>query len=171
MVNRRNDWTGHLWANRFHSTLLDSAHLLRAARYVELNPVRAGLTKSAEDYPWSSARANVRGERDSLLSPRRPFPEAVGDWRAWLSQGIEDDELETLRVHTATGRPCGAPEFVRELERRLGRRLRPFATGRRKLLAGEQPESPSGDGPAAPTVDRPPVGKGGGDGGGDSSLK
>jgi hypothetical protein len=81
-----------------------------------------------------------------------------------LSQGIEDDELETLRVHTATGRPCGAPEFVRELERRLGRRLRPFATGRRKLLAGEPPESPSGDDPAGPTVDGPLVL-------GDSSLK
>jgi putative transposase len=129
-VNRRNDWTGHLWANRFYSTPLDSAHLLLAVRYVELNPVRAGLTRTAEEYAWSSARAHTVGSVNALLSPRRPFPGAIGDWRAWLSQGLEDDELELLRERTSTGRPCGAPDFVRELEHRSGRRLRPCAPGR-----------------------------------------
>lgn len=138
-INRRNDWTGHLWANRFYSTPLDSAHLLLAVRYVELNPVRAGFVATAEDYAWSSARAHSTGSVDPLLSPRRPFPGAIGNWRAWLNQGLEPDELELLRERTSTGRPCGAPEFVRELEHRLGRRLRPFSPGRSG--SGGSPES------------------------------
>lgn len=154
-INRRNDWTGHLWANRFYSTPLDSAHLLLAVRYVELNPVRAGLTRTAEEYAWSSARAHTLGSVDTLLSARSPFPGAIGDWSAWLRQGLEDDELELLRERTRTGRPCGAPGFVRELEQRSGRRLRRLAPGRSGL-----------DGSPAPAADRP--GDGSREGSGDS---
>jgi putative transposase len=142
ILNRRNDWTGHLWANRFYSTLLDDLHLKHAVRYVELNPVRAGLTIAAEDYAWSSARSRILGIEDPLLSTRPPFAEAIDDWRAWLGQGVDVDLLETLRVHTATGRPCGSPEFVRALEKHLGRRLRPHTPGR---PSGPAEENPTGD--------------------------
>jgi putative transposase len=128
-LNRRQGWTGHLWANRFFSTLLDAVHLLHAVRYVELNPVRAGLADDAAAYPWSSARAHARGLADPLLSPQRPFPGAIEDWSAWLRQGLEPEHLENLRMNTSTGRPSGSPEFVLELEKTLGRRLRPLAWG------------------------------------------
>jgi putative transposase len=52
---------GHLWQNRFFSCRLDAGHCWAALRYVEHNPVRAGLTSAADDWPWSSARAHVTG--------------------------------------------------------------------------------------------------------------
>lgn len=57
MVNDREGWRGHLWQERFHSFPMDEAHLLMAVRYIELNPVRAGLTRRASEWRWSSARA------------------------------------------------------------------------------------------------------------------
>lgn len=129
IVNRRRGWTGHLWANRFHSVPLTDRQMLFAARYVELNPVRAGLVDDPVEYPWSSARAHLLGSPDPLLSPHRPLPEVIGDWRSWLGMEVEPEELDVLRKATATGRPAGPEEFVRELERRLGRRLRPRRPG------------------------------------------
>lgn len=128
-LNRRQGWSGHLWSNRFHSTPLDAPSLWRAVRYVELNPVRAGLANEAADYPWSSARAHARAEADPLLAPGRPFPGAIGDWQAWLRGGLEAAHLEALRANTSTGRPTGSPDFVLQLEQRLGRRLRPRFRG------------------------------------------
>ena len=122
-VNRRHEWTGHLWANRFHSTLLGGSHVLNAIRYVELNPVRAGLVAEAGAYPWSSARARCQGVDDSLLARRRPLPGAISDWRSWLAEGLEPEALEALRRSTSSGCPCAPPESVRSLEKHLGRRL------------------------------------------------
>ena len=61
MINTRMGETGHLWQNRFFSCPLDYEYLWRALRYIEQNPVRAGLVSTAEDYPWSSARAHLGG--------------------------------------------------------------------------------------------------------------
>ena len=56
-IHARLKWTGHLWQGRFSSTAMDERHLLAAARYVPMNPVRAGLVARAKAWPWSSARA------------------------------------------------------------------------------------------------------------------
>ena len=61
-VNLQHDWTGHLWQGRYASCPMDEAHTLMAARYVELNPVRAGLVERAEAWAWSSARGHPAGE-------------------------------------------------------------------------------------------------------------
>ena len=61
-VNLREGWRGDLWQGRFASVAMDEAHLLACARYVELNPVRAGLAERAEPWPWSSARAHLAGD-------------------------------------------------------------------------------------------------------------
>ena len=61
-VNRLQGRSGHLWQNRFHSCALDEGHFWSAMRYVEQNPVRAGLVKEAGDYEWSSAAAHLTGE-------------------------------------------------------------------------------------------------------------
>ena len=135
-LNRREGWDGHFWANRFFSTPLDERHLWAAVRYIEQNPVREGIVKSAWDYPWSSARAHVGGG-DSLLWPGRPFPGPVGDWAEWLDSDWDDPEaFERLRRCTKTGRPCGGDGFVDSLEERLGRVLRPRPAGRKKKISG-----------------------------------
>ena len=63
-VNRLHGRSGHLWQNRFYSNAMDDAHCLLAMRYVECNPIRAGICRIARRYPWSSAAAHC-GEKDS----------------------------------------------------------------------------------------------------------
>jgi len=73
--NKQREKTGHLRQSRFHPCVLDGRHLMRALRYVELNPVRAGLVWSALEWPWSSARAHARGLGDPLMD---------WDWPDWF---------------------------------------------------------------------------------------
>jgi putative transposase len=101
-LNAARGWTGHLWANRFFSTPLDETHLWTAIRYVELNPVRAGLVRWAQEWPWSSARAHALGEPDPLLDPARPFTAGAREaltgrplaWSDWRVQGLDDQNAE-----------------------------------------------------------------------------
>lgn len=131
VINQREGWTGHLWANRFYSTPLDEKHLWAAVRYIELNPVRAGIVRLAENYIWSSAPVHAENRSDALLDPRRPFPGAIQDWSAWLRSGTEDPKVNAIRENTSTGRPTGTASFVRELEKRLGRSFQRCSRGRK----------------------------------------
>ncbi|MCH8998468.1 MAG: transposase [Proteobacteria bacterium] len=127
-INRREDWTGYLWQGRFASFPLDEAHVLTAARYIELNPVRARLTKRARDYPWSSAAAHLAG-RDDRVVKTAPLLALVDDWAAVLAGGLEEPAAETLRRHERTGWPLGGEEFLATLETALNRTLRPGKPG------------------------------------------
>lgn len=129
-MNRKYDSKGHLWEGRFFSAPLDETHLWTAVRYVELNPVRAGLVERAEDYPWSSARAHCNGVCDPLLAPSSPFPGSIEDWSDWLKRGIPEEEAMDLRRKTYRGEPCGANIFVKRLEAVLERPLRTGKVGR-----------------------------------------
>jgi REP-associated tyrosine transposase len=139
-VNEREGWTGHLWAGRFYSTILDESHLWAAVRYVETNPVRAGLTRAAPDYPWSSARAHVGNCRDPILAAGRPFPGNVEDWAGWLMGQQDPAAVARVRSNTMTGRPYGSVEFVRAFEVELGRRVEPRPRGGRPLGQLDIPE-------------------------------
>jgi putative transposase len=129
-INQREDWRGHLWQGRFASYPLDEPHLLAAARYVELNPVRAGLVRVAKSWPWSSAKAHLAG-RDDELARVAPLLSLVSEWRSLLNRPWPSEDWETLRQHERTGRPLGSPEFVADLERVLGRPLGPQRRGRK----------------------------------------
>ena len=83
---------------------MDDRYLLVAARYVELNPVRARLVRSPWNYEWSSAGAHLRGEDDSLVKIASLL-EMVDDWNEFLRQGLEDKDMELLRRHGRAGRP------------------------------------------------------------------
>jgi putative transposase len=120
-INRKQGWTGHLWANRFYSTALDESHLWKAVRYVESNPTRAGMVHSAIDHPWSSARAHAGVRFDPVLARSRPFPGSIACWATWLDAGARRPEYDALRRNTSTGRPTGSADFVARLERQLGR--------------------------------------------------
>jgi putative transposase len=125
LKNQKTKVTGHLWANRFFSTVLDEPHLWAAIRYVELNPVRAGIVGDATTFGWSSARAHAGLAEDELLAADRPFPGPINDWRQWLANGLEEGTLERIRENTARGSPTGSERFVTAIERRLNRRVRP----------------------------------------------
>lgn len=132
--NQQNDVYGHLWQGRFYSAVMDEQHLWACVRYVERNPVRAGMVERAAEYRWSSARARCLGVADPLLAADFPAPGIVDDWAEWLT-GEDEDESQGIRLATRTGRPCGSPGFLERLESLLDRRLR-----RRK--PGPKPRKP-----------------------------
>jgi putative transposase len=127
--NTRHGKTGHLWQGRFNACVLDEAHLWNAVRYVERNPVRAGIVTRAEDYPWSSAAAHCGLRKDPVLSLDLPLTGVIPDWSAWLAEHENACEVDFIRERTRTGRPCASDEFARTLEARLGRALLPKKRG------------------------------------------
>jgi putative transposase len=131
LINFREGWRGHLWQGRFSSFVMDERYLLAAARYVELNPVRARLVEEPELYPWSSAAAHVKGVDDALVKVA-PLLGLVNDWRSLLQSGMTDHEAVLIRRHERTGRPLGEEGFVSRLESRLGRVLHPLKPGRKR---------------------------------------
>jgi len=127
-VNARARWTGHLFQGRFASVALDEEHLIAAARYVALNPVRARLVKRAQDWAWSSARAHAAGRDDGLVTVK-PLLDRLGRGAALIGIEPEPAALTRLRAAESTGRPLGADEFISLIERRLGRAIRPRKPG------------------------------------------
>jgi putative transposase len=86
-INFRERWRGHLWQGRFTSFVMDEPYLLAAARYIELNPVRARLALDAGQFRRSSAATHLAGKGD-LLVKVSPLLNLVGDWRALLNSGL-----------------------------------------------------------------------------------
>ena len=128
LVNSREKWSGFLWQGRFASFPMDEAYLFLAARYVELNPVRAGLVKHAWEYRWSSAAAHLAGRDDALVRVA-PLSKMFGDWKEYLQLDISMDEMDKIGQHTQTGIPLGNETFVAELEERFGMDFRPQKRG------------------------------------------
>jgi putative transposase len=128
MINFRQGWRGHLWQERFHSFVMDEQHLLAAVRYVERNPLRAGLCRSVEDWRWSSARAHLSEQDDGLVRVR-PLLKMIPDWRYFLAQPDANTLSEQIHLHARTGRPLGSEDFVKNLELRLRRTLGPRKPG------------------------------------------
>lgn len=122
-INEREGWRGYLWQGRFASFVMDEGHALTAMRYVELNPVRAGLSDSPAAWPWSSARAHLTGNDDPLVCNVRDMIDYVGDWKRYLALDADEEEILRLRTHARTGRPLGDAAFIGRLERSLGRLL------------------------------------------------
>ena len=129
MINFREKWRGYLWQGRFASFPMDERYLLVAARYIELNPVRARLVDKPEDYKWSSAAAHLKG-KDDLLVITKPLLEIAEDWKSFLEEESSAEEMDSLRKHEATGRPLGSESFIKKLEQLFNRIFRPRAVGR-----------------------------------------
>ena len=129
-INFRENWRGHLWQERFASFPLDEKHLLAVVRYIEMNPVAAGLAKHPGEYRWSSARAHLENIDDGLTT-KSPQLSQYGDWSAILSLSTEV-EVAKLHQHERTGRPLGSTDFVKRLEQTLNRTLAPQKPGPKK---------------------------------------
>jgi putative transposase len=126
--NEKYSLSGHLWEQRPFSCVLSEDHVRNALRYVENNPVRARMVNAATDYRWSSARAHDFGSADPLLTGEDRL--AIPGWAGWLDGEGYDPKIEDfIRECTFSGRPCGDEAFIRDIERRTGRRLFPAKRG------------------------------------------
>ncbi len=110
---------GHLYQGRFKSfPVQEDHHFLRLCRYVEANPLRAGLVPRAEDWPWSGLRARSEGGKPFSLASwpvNRPR-----NWLAAVNEAQPEDDLKPLRISVNRGRPCGEEDWVHTVARRLG---------------------------------------------------
>jgi putative transposase len=133
-LNARHGASGHVWQGRYYSCPLDTAHLWAALRYTECNPVRAGMVTAPDRYRWSSAALHC-GRADGQIQLHLDVELwraswSTVTWREFLAREDAEADLEPLRASTHTGRPLGAPDFVRELEHKLHRTLAPRKGGR-----------------------------------------
>lgn len=137
-VNRRREWTGHLWQQRYYSAPVDWQQVPWAMRYVLRNPVRAGLVERAVDWPWSSTAAHCGLRADDRLADDRLLA-GLGDLVGELELPETEARLELMRRSTRTGIAIGSREFRAELEAKFGLPMAPRRPGR-----PPKPSLPSG---------------------------
>lgn len=139
-VNFREGWRGHLWQGRFSSYVMDYQHTLAAVRYIELNPVRAGLVHSAGEYKWSSAQAHLNGRVDLLIT-NDPLHHEIEDWATFLATEDTPAIIDSMRLHERTGRPLGNKRFIDTLETQTGKSIHCRKPGPKKKTLGKQKSS------------------------------
>ncbi len=123
MINFRENWRGYLWQGRFASFPMDKSYLLKAAAYVELNPVKANMVSLPEEYRWSSIHAHLKGEDPfGIVNPRKLL-DICGDWEVYLQQTKADSDADFIRC-SRTGRPLGDDGFIEKAEQLLNRNLK-----------------------------------------------
>ena len=130
--------SGTLWEGRYKSCLIESrTYLLKVYRYIELNPVRAGIVLSPEDYRWSSYRINALGKASDLCTPHPEYmmlgsdtKERCNKYQALFEYHINDREIELIRSATNKGMVVGNDRFRKEIETLTGRRVREKKRGR-----------------------------------------
>jgi putative transposase len=141
-INRRYERTGSLWEGRFRSSPVDTDfYCLACYRYIELNPVRAGIVTRPDDYAWSSYRENT-GRRALAIVEQHPSFVAMGRseelrilaYRALVAEALSTEAIGQIRMGTVSGRPVGSPKFVESLEQRSGLDLSQRSRGRPKNL-------------------------------------
>lgn len=129
--NNRHRRSGTLWEGRYRSTLIDSdEYLLACSRYIELNPVRAGMAAQPENYSWSSFRHNACGEMDPLVTSHALYDNLGAEsvarceaYRALFRRPLDCVVVDAIRQATQKGTVLGRATFTVELERALERRL------------------------------------------------
>lgn len=135
--NFTHERTGTLWEGRYRSTLVDADdYLLSVYRYIELNPVRAGMTPHPSEYPWSSYRSNAMGKPIQLLTPH-PLYMRLGKtdeerrvaYRSLFLGAVPEQEVATIREATNKGWVLGNDRFTAQIEAATGRRTMPLGRG------------------------------------------
>lgn len=131
MINTREKWKGHLWQGRFSSSPLDERYLLAAVRYVERNPVRARMVQLPWEYKYSSASYHI-GKRstDPLVKNDQTLQNLIDDWRTYLYDSDNEDDLVIIRKEESGGRPIGSESFIEKLEKKLNRSFNRKTAGR-----------------------------------------
>ena len=123
-MNTRRFRNGHLWQNRFYSCPLARTHLWTALRYVEWNPVRAGMVQVPEQYEWSTASAHLEGPTKKTEFLDWNLWRQLGGSEGWREAfGATQDAIQEahLRRSTHSGRPFGDESFIHHFEERFGR--------------------------------------------------
>lgn len=137
-VNRTYRRSGTLWEGRYRSCLIqEEGYLLACQRYIELNPVRAGMVVHPAEYRWSSYRANAQGEADRLIRPHELYLALGADdaarqaaYRELFRSELEPGLVDSIRRATNGNFALGDERFAARVSASLGRRVVPGKSGR-----------------------------------------
>lgn len=129
--------TGSLWENRYKSTLIDpEMYLFMCMRYIELNPVRAGMVAHPSGYLWSSYHANAAGKMDALVTPHFEYMRMgkTNDarraaYRQLFRHRIADSSMQEIREATNKSWVLGSDRFKKRMQKQMERRVAPSARG------------------------------------------
>lgn len=129
--------TGTLWEGRYKATLIDSeSYLLTCMRYIELNPVRAGMVRHPSDYPWSSYHHNARGEPDALITPHLEYrrlgktkEDHQAVYRQLFKHRIPEQTMKEIRDATNKAWVLGSDRFKTRIKRHIERPVQPTPRG------------------------------------------
>jgi len=137
-INRKYNRSGRLWESRYHSCIVESEQYLWAvARYIEQNPVRAMMTNTPEDYPYSSARAHFGLVKNELIGDDL-FPDSLRkSYIAFVRGDIEEEQLKEIRTSIKTGRPFTSSRCLKAIEEKLARKLAALPIGRPRKHASD----------------------------------
>ncbi len=138
--NFRYQRTGTLWEGRYRATVVDvERYLFECMRYIELNPVRAGMVANPGDYAWSSYQANAHGKDDALVAAHSLYRRLAGQererlaaYRALFKTAMDQEVMDTIRDCTNKGWALGGGRFQAKIERLAERRTMPLPRGRPK---------------------------------------
>ena len=139
-INRTYRRSGTLWEGRFRSCLTqEDAYVLSCYRYIELNPVRAGMVEHPGEYPWSSYRANAQAEACSMLSPHESYLGLGTDeqaqqtaYRELFRYQLDSGLVDEIRNATNGNYVLGSSRFQEQVAKALGRRVVRGRSGRPK---------------------------------------
>ena len=137
-INKCYRRTGTLWEGRFKSCLTqEERYVLTCYRYIELNPVRAGMVLHPQDYRWSSYAINAGGKSNSWITPHELYlkldPSKEGRlaaYRALVAAAMNEADIKAIRSATNGNFVLGNDRFQSQIEKALGRRTRPGRPGR-----------------------------------------
>ena len=132
VINARLRVTGHLFQSRYGSVAMDEEHLMAAARYVALNPVRARLVARAEDWRWSSVRAHLSGEDNGVVMTTPLLERCAGRFADLIDAPPDAARIAALRAAETIGRPLGSARFLNNIAVLTGRDARPAKRGPKK---------------------------------------
>ena len=144
-VNRAYRRSGTLWEGRFRSCLTQSEdYVLACYRYIELNPVRAGMVRHPRDYRWSSFHANGEGKQDALLTPHEQYlslarnpPTRREAYRALFKAQLDSEVISQIRLATNGNVVLGGKPFEQQIAKMLKRRVTRGKAGRPSQSADE----------------------------------
>jgi len=126
-----------LWEGRYKATLIDTeAYLLTCMRYIELNPVRAGMVGHPSEYPWTSYHRNALGKPNSLLSPYLEYQRLGKDdeerqaaYRQLFKHHIPEASVNEIREATNKAWVLGNDRFKQRIQKKLERQIEPKPKG------------------------------------------
>ena len=145
-INRCYRRTGGLFEGRFRSSLIEAdGYLVACQRYIELNPVRAGMAETPADYRWSSYQANALGQADAVIGPHPLYQSLAGSndarhaaYRRLFESALDTSLLQRLRECTNGGFVLGNERFAQQIATMVGRRTWKGVPGRPQKINDDE---------------------------------